>query len=135
MPGQQFFSAEVATDASHSAGEVVLYSGDRLLGLIKSIDENTLVIVTDFAGNIEIPRDKIAKIHTGRPVTVVFQNNEFITGEITSSNNDRMKITSAMAGDSREFQLAEVKSVVHGDPIENVRAQARVELSGKANLG
>tara|TARA_R110002049_G_scaffold252263_1_gene426748 strand:- start:49045 stop:49866 length:822 start_codon:yes stop_codon:yes gene_type:complete len=68
-------------------------------------------------------------------VTVIFDDDEYITGKISRSDNNQLQVDSQRAGESEEFELAEVREVVRGDPVDAVREEQKVKLSGDFDIG
>ncbi len=115
--------------------EVFLKSGDRLLGTIQGIDENNLIIQTEFADTLTIDRQKIKSFSTFDPMTVVFNDHDYITGRIKQSNRSQLQVNSDRAGTNNNFKLAEVKKIIRGDPIEIARAKEKAQFSGDVDIG
>lgn len=115
--------------------EVILKSGDRLLGTVKSVDHDTLVVNTEFAEELSIDRSQVESFNIIDPVTVIFEGDEYLTGKIQTTGNENLQVDSTRTGASEEFELAEIKSVVRGDPIEIAREEQKVKLSGSLDIG
>lgn len=115
--------------------EVLLNSGDRLLGIIQNVDEKHLVIQTEFADMLKIERQNIKSFTTKEPMTVVFDDHDYITGRITKSDQSHLQIDTDRAGMSNEFELSEVKEVVRGDPVKIAREKEKVKLRGDVDIG
>jgi|GEM_PF-314405 len=125
----------LATDRAAGQDQVLLNSGDRLVGTIQSITADSVVIDTEFADPITLDRSQVATLNTSEPVTAVFNSGEYLTGTIESSTAEALQMNTDRAGDSEEFQLDEIKSVVRGDPVEIAKAENAVKFSGGLNIG
>ena len=128
--------ADLPDQSSQPTGEVLLTSGDRLLGDIKSIDEKNLVMSTDFSNDdLTISRDKIASIKSDNPLTVLFGEDDYLIGEIKPSDNNRLIVKNTDNNESREFQLSEVEEVYIGDPEQKRIEEEKFKYSGNINIG
>jgi putative salt-induced outer membrane protein YdiY/preprotein translocase subunit YajC len=121
--------------APRETDEVLLNDGDRILGTVKEISAKHVIIATAYAGEIRLPRENVASIATHQPVTVIFQNDDYLTGRFSSAPEGALRLDSGSRGVSREFQLAEVKEAYRGNPQQIVRSREAVKLSGRVNLG
>lgn len=125
----------LVTDSAAGADQVILKSGDHLVGTIQSITADSVVIDTNFADPITLDRSQVATLNTKDPVTAVFNSGEYLTGTIESSNQDSLQMNTDRAGESEQFQLDEIKSVVRGDPVEIAKAENAVKFTGGLNIG
>lgn len=121
--------------ATREIDEVLLKDGDRILGTVKEISAKHVIIVTAYAAELRLPRANIASIATHQRVTVIFRNDDYLTGRFASAPEGALRLDSGPRGVSREFQLAEVKEAYRGDPQQIVRSREEVKLSGRVNLG
>jgi len=126
---------ELVADSAAGADQVILNSGDRLVGTIQSITADSVVIDTNFADPITLDRSQVATLNTNDSVTAVFNSGEYLTGTIESSTADSLQMNTDRAGESENFQLDEIKSVVRGDPVEIAKAENAVKFTGGLNLG
>ena len=123
-------------EADKPSGEVTLISGERLHGEIKGIDENNLILATDFSkDDLKISRDKITSIKSDHPLAVFFDKEDYFKGEIKPADDNRLIVENPESGAKREFQLAEVQDLYDGDPEQKIVEDQQFKFSGNINLG
>jgi putative salt-induced outer membrane protein YdiY len=115
--------------------EVYLHSGDRLFGTIVSLNENQLLMDTEFAKGLAIDREKISSITTIDSVTMISTDNHYMTGIINSVGDNQLVVVNNRSSKPHKYKLAEIKSIVRGDPQQVVRDEQKVKLTGRANVG
>jgi putative salt-induced outer membrane protein YdiY len=79
------------------ADQVTLKNGDHLSGTITKSDGKTLVIKTDYAGEITLKMDAVDQIHADEPLHVNFSNGQAAIGTVSSSDN-QVTVTTANNG-------------------------------------
>jgi len=84
---------------SASADVVVTTNGARIVGKVTSIDAGTVVISTDYAGEIKVKQSLVTSIQTDAPVSVRLTTGDRVTGPVTPTADGKEKITSP-AGDA-----------------------------------
>ena len=117
------------------ADEAHLASGDRLIGEIRSVDADYVIITTPYAENIELPRADVVALLTDDPVTVLFNDGSYLTGRFVAAAPPALRLEHERTGAIMPFPLSDVESVFRGDPMEAAAARERVELTGIANVG
>ncbi|MEM8844287.1 MAG: DUF481 domain-containing protein [Pseudomonadota bacterium] len=129
-------TSNTSLSAQNKQDEVILYSGDRLLGKIKEIDEKNLIISTSFSDkDLNIPRDKIATITTSHPLTVMFSDNDYISGEIQPTNDGDWAVIDEQTDQKRIFSFSNVQEVIQGDPKQKLIEEQKFKYSGNVNIG
>jgi putative salt-induced outer membrane protein len=69
------------------ADQVTLKNGDHLTGTITKSDGKTLVLKTDYAGEITLKLDAVDQIHSDLPLHVDFTNGQAAVGTVNASDN------------------------------------------------
>lgn len=64
------------------ADEVLMRDGSKLVGTIERAAEGKLTLVTDFAGKLELPLDKISAIQSAEPLHVEFASGDRLVGVV-----------------------------------------------------
>jgi len=64
---------------------VILHDGSRIVGTIDQLFQGKLVIVTDFAGKLEIETAKVKSISSDRRMNVALTSGDRLVGPMTSS--------------------------------------------------
>ena len=86
------------------ADQVSLKNGDRLSGTIVKSDGKTLVLHTDYAGDIELKWAAVEGIQSSEPLHVELQNGKTVSGPVTTSDG-KLQI------DGVESSVSEVKTL------------------------
>jgi putative salt-induced outer membrane protein YdiY len=114
------FFCGIAVAAPVQGDEVTLTNGDRITGKLVRLEEDKLVLSTDFAGEISIQADKVTRLVTEAPVTATLLDGSQSKGTVfTREVSDSQGI---------ETRLAEVKDIY-------TQPKPRVRLRGRANAG
>ena len=74
------------------ADQVSLKNGDRLSGTIVKSDASTLVLHTDYAGDVSLKWDAIQGIQSSEPLHVELQNGKTAVGPVATAD-DKLEIT------------------------------------------
>src|SRR5579863_8191729 len=70
------------------ADQVTLKNGDRLSGTITKSDDKTLLIKTEFAGDVEVQWPAIEQINSTQPLHVVLSNGKTVVGPIIATDGN-----------------------------------------------
>ena len=68
------------------ADQVVLQNGDRLTGIIAKSDGTTLLIKTEFAGDVTVQWPAIQQITSTQPLHVATQGGKTVVGSVTTAD-------------------------------------------------
>ena len=82
-----------------SADEIILQNGDRLTGKVVKMENNTIILETEYSAPIEIKKNKILKISTSDPVDLRLSGGEVLKGAVKGTDNGRLVVESS---DDRE---------------------------------
>jgi putative salt-induced outer membrane protein len=74
------------------ADQITLKNGDHLTGTIVKSDGKTLVLHTEFAGDVTLQVTAITQITTDKPVHVALKNGQTVVGPITASEG-KLEVT------------------------------------------
>ena len=70
------------------ADQIVLTNGDRLTGVIETSDGKTLVIKTEFAGEVTVQWSAVQDITSSQNMHVVLNDGKTLAGKITTSDGN-----------------------------------------------
>ena len=79
------------------ADQVTLKNGDRLTGTIIKSDEKSLVIKTEFAGEVTVDWTAITNVQSTQDMTVGLKDGKTVVGPVTT-NGDNVVITTKTTG-------------------------------------
>jgi putative salt-induced outer membrane protein len=102
-----FFSGLIPCHAL--ADQVSLKNGDRLSGTIIKSDGKTLVLHTDYAGDLTVKWDAVQAIQSAEELHVELQDGKTAVGPVTTSDN-KLQITTKSSG-TVEASTTTVKSL------------------------
>lgn len=69
------------------ADQVTLKNGDRLTGMIVKSDAKTLLIKTEFAGDVNVQWDAVAAIVSSQPLHLSLKDGQTIVGGVTTTDS------------------------------------------------
>jgi putative salt-induced outer membrane protein YdiY len=70
------------------ADQIVLKNGDRLTGSIEKSDDKSLLIKTEFAGEVTVDWDAVQEINSSVPLHVSLSNGQTVVGTVTTSDGN-----------------------------------------------
>ena len=76
------------------ADQIVLKNGDRLTGSIEKSDAKTLIIKTEFAGEVTVEWPAVEVINSTAPLHVSLSNGQTVVGTVTTSDDTVAVVTS-----------------------------------------
>ena len=85
------------------ADQIVLKNGDRLTGTIEQSDDKTLVIKTEFAGEVTVQWPAVQEINSTQHLFVTLNDGKTVTGTVTTSDGN-LAVVTANAGNGYRAQ-------------------------------
>jgi putative salt-induced outer membrane protein YdiY len=79
------------------ADQIVLKNGDRLTGTITKSDDKTLLIKTEFAGDVTVQWSAVQGINSSQPLHVALSNGKTVVGPVATTD-DSLAVTTAASG-------------------------------------
>jgi putative salt-induced outer membrane protein YdiY len=118
------------------ADQVVLKNGDRLTGAIEQSDNKTLVIKTEFAGEVTVQWPAVQEINSTQPLHVSLSDGTTVVGTVTTSDGNLAvatpnagTVTEPMATVTKLFgkaEQAEYEKSLHPGLLEGWKGGANV---------
>jgi len=68
------------------ADQVTMSNGDRLSGTILKLDDSSLILKTDYAGEVKLDWSAVQAIQSAQPLHIVLKNGQTLSGPVTSSD-------------------------------------------------
>ncbi len=93
------------------AAVIHLHNDDQLSGHILRMDEEVLVLATDYAGEIHILKDKIRTIVSETPLTVLLDSGELLEGPISADGPDTLVLRSPALETTVLMKLDQVTAI------------------------
>jgi putative salt-induced outer membrane protein YdiY len=79
------------------ADQVVLKNGDRLTGTITKSDDKTLLIKTEFAGDVTVQWPAVQEINSTQPLHITLANGKTVAGAVATTDGS-LAVTTAASG-------------------------------------
>jgi len=79
------------------ADQITLKNGDRLTGAIVKSDAKTLLLKTDFAGDVNLQWDAVTSIVSSQPLHLTLKDGQTIVGTVTT-NDGRFEVATKETG-------------------------------------
>ncbi len=93
------------------ADEILLENGDRLTGTVLKLEGGKLTLKTDYAGEIQIPVEKIKKLVTDNPVEVHLDTGEVIKGKVKTVEEGKLEVEPSPDRTAATVELNKVASI------------------------
>jgi putative salt-induced outer membrane protein YdiY len=90
------------------ADQIVLKNGDRLTGTIETSDDKTLVIKSEFAGEVTVQWSAVQEITSTQRLSVTLNDGKTVVGTVTTSDGN-LAVVTANAGTVTEPKAAVAK--------------------------
>lgn len=113
------------------ADEVRMANGDRITGTILTKDDQTLVIKTDYAGEVKIRWVDVAQLQSTEPVWIYLADGSRLRGKLVMAEDRKLMIDAGENMKSGAVPVAEVKWI---NPPSELSGEG-VKLTGHANMG
>jgi len=110
------------------ADEVHLKNGDRISGKIIRMEEDKLVVKTDYAGEISVAWKQVASVKADEKIKVVLGDGTTLEGQTVEFEDGKMKLKTEKLEAPLSFDLADVEAI-------NPKAKPPVRITARANVG
>jgi putative salt-induced outer membrane protein YdiY len=91
------------------AGQITLQNGDRLSGVIEKSDDKSLVIKTDYAGEVSVQLSAIKAIESDKPLHVGLKDGQTVVG-LVKTTDDKVEVVPAN-GSAVEVSTGTIKQI------------------------
>lgn len=104
-----FLAVLLAAAGAADADQVALRNGDRLTGTIVRSDEKTLLLKTDYAGEVSLKREAIVSIDTQEPLYLMLAGGRTVVGSVVGTGGT-LEVSTKNEGEVK-VPLESVKAV------------------------
>ena len=111
------FSLLLTACTAH-ADQVVLKNGDRLTGKIVSGDGKTLLLKSEFAGDVTIKWDAITEIESSDTIHITLKDGTLLSGKVTTQNG-KFVVAGAPAAPTPAMAAKETVVAVRNDAVQH----------------
>jgi putative salt-induced outer membrane protein YdiY len=109
------------------ADEVHLKNGDRISGKIVKMEEDKLLVKTDYAGEISLAWGQVASVKADEKIKVVLSDGTTLEGQTVELEEGKMKLKAEKIDTTLSFDLADVTAI-------NPKAKPPVRITARANV-
>lgn len=121
---------------SATADQVVLKNGDRLSGTIVKADDKSLVMKTEFAGEVTLQWPAVVQIESTQPLHLAVKDGSTVVGPVSTSDGNLVVATGSGAATVPKSDVATVRSDAEQTAYEKtLRPGLREGWAGGANFG
>ncbi len=114
--------------ATAFAGQVKLRNGDRVSGRIMRLEEQKLVLKTDYAGEIGISWEQVASVRADEKIEVVLGDGSSFQGHTVAFEEGKMTLKAEKLKAPITFDLADVEAI-------NPKVKPALRLTARTNVG
>jgi len=127
----------VALCTSLFADQVVLKNGDRLTGSITKSDDKTLLIKTEFAGDVTVQWPAVQEVTSAQPLHVTLSNGRTVVGPVaTADGNFAVTTTSSGTVSVAKSEVTALRSEAEQTAYEKTFHPGLMQgWAGGANVG
>jgi putative salt-induced outer membrane protein YdiY len=111
------------------ADQVEMKNGDRISGVIVTVEKGSLIINTSYAGQITIKWVEVTQLRTDSPAQVVLKDDRSFEGVTQPTEDGELKLEVEETGEAVTFILTDIKAI-NPEPFAPTR---KVEVY--ANIG
>jgi putative salt-induced outer membrane protein len=92
------------------ADQVTMTNGDRLSGTIMKLDDASLVLKTDYAGEVKLDWSAVQGIQSTQPLHLVLKNGQTLSGPVTSSDGHlRVAAATGIPAEAAKSDIASLR--------------------------
>ena len=101
---------DVTESAPVTPDEILLKNGSRILGTVTSARDGSVVIATDFAGDLSISTDQIVQLNTAGPVTVMLNDDSIVEDQPLQMSDTELTVAPGTTA-ARSYALEDLMAV------------------------
>jgi len=110
------------------ADEVRLRNGDKLTGQVVRMQEDKLILKTNYAGEIYIVWEEVTSVKADGSVKVVLKDGTSLEGTTEAVEDGKMKLDTGKLEGPATFSLVDVKAI-NPEPVKPVKITARANVN------
>lgn len=117
------------------ADTVLLDNGDRLSGRVLSLDADTLVLETAYAGELKLPWAKVKRVETDAAVRVRLDDGSELDGRLLAADDGEARIALGELGRTETLAYSRIAAINPPRRPDRTAVTARVALGGRFASG
>jgi putative salt-induced outer membrane protein YdiY len=117
------------------ADQVEMKNGDRISGVIVTVEKGSLIINTSYAGQITIQWVEVTQIRTDSPAQVVLKDERSFEGVTQPTEDGELKLEVEETGEAVTFILTDIKAINPEPPAPTRRVEVYANLGLETDRG
>jgi putative salt-induced outer membrane protein YdiY len=117
------------------ADQVEMKNGDRISGVIVTVEKGSLIINTSYAGQITIQWVEVNQIRTDSPAQVVLKDERSFEGVTQPTDDGQLKLEVEETGEAVTFILTDIKAINPEPPAPTRRVEVYANIGVETDRG
>ncbi len=117
------------------ADQVEMKNGDRISGVIVTVEKGSLIINTSYAGQITIQWVEVTQIRTDSPAQVVLKDDRSFEGVTQPTEDGELKLEVEETGEAVTFILTDIKAINPEPPAPTRKVEVYANLGVETDRG
>jgi putative salt-induced outer membrane protein YdiY len=117
------------------ADQVQMKNGDRITGVIVTVERGTLIINTSYAGKITIKWVEVTQVRTDSPAQVVLKDERTLEGVTQPTADGKLKLEVEETGEAVTFVLTDIEAINPEPPVPTHKVELSVNLGVEVDRG
>jgi putative salt-induced outer membrane protein YdiY/small nuclear ribonucleoprotein (snRNP)-like protein len=116
------------------ADEITLKNGDKLTGIITTLEKGTLTLETEYSEPIKIKKEKIQSISTDTPVLIYLTGGETLRGKIYSDADGGLTVEGTIERSATTIDWEKV-AAINPAPVKPAQWKGNIILGANSHSG
>ncbi|MGD9075113.1 MAG: DUF481 domain-containing protein [Desulfobacteraceae bacterium] len=117
------------------ADQVEMKNGDRITGVILTVEKGLLIVNTSYAGQITIQWVEVTQIRTDSPAQVVLRDDRSFEGVTRPTADGKLKLEAEETGETITFVLTDIKAINPEPPAPTRRVEVYANIGVETDRG
>jgi putative salt-induced outer membrane protein YdiY len=117
------------------ADQVEMRNGDRITGVIVTVEKGSLIINTSYAGQITIQWVEVTQLRTDSPAQVVLKDDRSFEGVTQPTADGELKLEVEETGDEVTFILTDIKAINPEPPAPTRKVEVYANVGVEMDRG
>jgi len=117
------------------ADQVEMKNGDRITGVIVTVERGTLVMNTSYAGKIAIKWVEVTQLRTDSPAQIVLKDEKTFEGTTQPTADGQLKLEVEETGESVTFILTDIEAINPEPPAPTHKVEVSANLGFETDRG
>ncbi|UCB49854.1 MAG: DUF481 domain-containing protein [Deltaproteobacteria bacterium] len=117
------------------ADQVEMKNGDRITGVIVTVEKGSLVINTSYAGQITIKWVEVTQLRTDSPAQVVLKDERSFEGVTQPTEDGKLKLEVEETGEAVTFILTDIQAINPEPPAPTRKVEVYANIGVETDRG